>query len=71
MLFPFGLFLVLVIWAAKDGELYVKEGLIYGAIFLLCLIGMLALPGIGLYFVVPMVLLDVYLIVKLLGNPTV
>jgi hypothetical protein len=69
VLAPYVLFLILVIWALKDGEMYAKEALIYGAIWLACLVGLLFVVGYGLYFVVPMTLLDIFLLIKLVGNP--
>lgn len=71
MLIPFILFLVLVIWALIDGEMYAKEAAIYGGIWLAALLGLLLIPGYGLYFVVPMCLVDVVLLIKLVGNPSV
>lgn len=71
MLMPFVLFLVLVIWGLIDGELYAKEALIYGSIWLVSLTCLFALPTYGLYFVVPACLVDIILVFKLIGNPSV
>ena len=69
MLLPFVLCVILVIWALIDGDMYAKEALIYGAIWLGCLLGMLFIAGYGLYFVVPMCLVDIVLLIKNVGNP--
>jgi hypothetical protein len=71
VLLPFVLFLVLVIWALIDGEMYAKEAAIFGALWLALLLGTMFLPAFGIYLVVPMVLIDIYLLVKLVGNPTI
>lgn len=70
MIIPFVLFLILIIWGAFDGEVYWKEGIVYGLLFLISLLGWLLVPGYGLYFVVPVVLVDIVLLVKMVGNPT-
>lgn len=67
----FVLFLILVIWALIQGDMYAKEALIYGAIWLACLLGLFLIPGYGIYFVIPMCLVDIYLLIKLVGNPSV
>lgn len=71
MLLPFVLFLVLAVWGLIDGELYAKEAAIYGALWVVCLLGLLFVPAYGLTFVVPACLIDVVLLVKLVGNPAV
>lgn len=71
MLVPFVLFVILVIWALVQTDLYAKEALILGSIWLVLLAGLLFLPFVGFYCVVPMVLIDIWLLVKLVGNPTV
>jgi len=69
VLAPFVLFLIIVIWALIDGELYFKEASILGAIWLMSLLGLLFVAGYGIWFVVPITLVDIYLVVKLIGNP--
>lgn len=71
MLVPFALFLVLVIWALIDGEMYGKEAAIWGVVWLACLLGFFLVRDRGFYFVVPMCLVDAVLLIKLLGNPSV
>ncbi|MBI5705615.1 MAG: hypothetical protein HZC36_01345 [Armatimonadetes bacterium] len=71
MLTPFVLFVILVVWALVQNDLYPKEALILGSIWLLLLLGAFLLPGIGVYCIVPMVLIDIWLLVKLVGNPSV
>ena len=73
MILPFGLYVLVVAWAAKDGDLYAKEVLTYAAIFAVCLAGFLLgniyYPGANFWFVIPVCLIDIYLIIKLIGNP--
>jgi hypothetical protein len=71
MIFPFVLFLILVIWALIDGEMYLKEASIYGAIWLALLLGLFLMPGYGLWVVAPMCLVDIVLLIKLVGNPVI
>ena len=69
MIGAFVLFLVLTIWGMIDGEIYAQEGVILFVLWALLLAGFLFLPGIGLYAVVGIALIDIYLIIKLVGNP--
>lgn len=71
MLLPFLLFAILVVWALIDNDLYAKEAIILGSVWLALLLGLLLIPNAGLYCVVPIVLIDVWLLVKLIGNPSV
>ena len=71
MLVPFGLFLIIVTWALIDGEMYAKEALVLGAVWAACLAGLLLIPNYGLWFVPPVCLIDIYLVVKLIGNPQI
>lgn len=71
MLLPFLLFVILVVWALIDNDLYAKEAIILGCVWLALLLGLLLIPYAGFYCVVPMVLIDVWLLVKLVGNPSV
>jgi hypothetical protein len=70
LLVPFVLFLILVTWALISGDMYAKEALIWGAIWLVCLVGFFLVPGYGLYFVAPACLVDIILLIKLVGNPS-
>ncbi|MDR3692621.1 MAG: hypothetical protein P4L46_24790 [Fimbriimonas sp.] len=69
MLLPFFLLLVLVVWALIDSEMYAKEAIIHGAVWAVCLAGLFLVPGYGVAFVVPVCLQDIYLLIKLVGNP--
>lgn len=70
MLVPFVLFLIVVIWALVQGDMYAKEAIILGSVWLICLAALFLLPGsFGIYFVVPITVVDIYLVVKLIGNP--
>lgn len=71
MLTPFVLFVILVVWALVQNDMYPKEALILGAVWLLLLLGMVLIPYVGMYCIVPMVLIDIWLLVKLVGNPSV
>jgi hypothetical protein len=69
MLAAFVLFLILVIWGAIDGEIYATECIILVLIWLLCLLGFLFVPTIFGICVAAIALVDIYLIIKLVGNP--
>ena len=71
MLVPFVLFVILVVWALVQVDMYAKEAIILGIIWLGLLGGLLLLPNVGLYCVVPMALIDIWLLVRLVGNPSV
>jgi hypothetical protein len=68
MLLPCIVFCVLLIWSLKDGDLYPKEGLAYGAIFLVLMLGMVFLQPWALRCMAGMALLDVVLILKVFGQ---
>lgn len=74
MLAAFLLYAILVGWAAKDGDLYWKEIAIYAAIWLVLIGGyvlcILYAPESSIWFVVPICLMDVYLLLKFVGNPS-
>ena len=67
----FVLFLILVIPALRNGDMYAKEGIIYGSTFVVCLLGFLFIPGYRMWFVAPTSLIDIILLIKLVGNPSV
>ena len=48
MLVPFILLPILVIPGLISGDMYAKEAVIYGVIWLVCLLGLLLIPGYGL-----------------------
>ena len=62
------LFWVLLGWSLYDGDLYPKEGAIYAAIWIVLLLGFLVLRVAMLWFIVPTVLLDIILILKIFGQ---
>ena len=68
---PFPLFLILVIWALVQNDMYAKEAMIWGGICLVCFLALLFIPVYGLYFVAPVYLVDIILLIKLVGNPSV
>ncbi len=70
MLLPFVLLPILVIWGLIGVEIYAKEASIWGVLWAACFAAVLGIPGFGLYFVVPIVLVDIYLLLKMVGNPT-
>jgi len=71
VLLPFLLLLVLVIWGLIDGDVYFKEAAIYGVLLLACLAVVLFVPNYGIAGLVPICFVDVYLLIKLVGNPSV
>jgi hypothetical protein len=71
LIISFVLFLILVIPALRNGDMYAKEALIYGSIFVVCALGFFLLPGYGLWFVAPITIVDVIILIKLVGNPSV
>ena len=68
MIVPFLVFWVLLGWGLYDGDLYPKEGAIVAAIWGVLLLIFLLLKVTLLWFVVPTVLLDIYLILKIFGQ---
>lgn len=68
---PFPLFLILVIWALIQGDMYAKEAIIWGSICLACFLALFFIPVYGLYFIAPVYLIDIVLLIKLVGNPSV
>ncbi len=68
MLIPFLLFWVLIGWGLYDGDVYPKEGGIFIAIWVGLLLGFLLLKIEMLWFVVPTVILDIVLILKVFGQ---
>lgn len=71
VLTPFVLFVILVVWALVQNDMYPKEAIILGSVWLLLLLGLILIPNVGMYCIVPMVLIDIWLLVKLVGNPSV
>ena len=69
MLLPFFLLVILVVWALIDGDLYAKEAAIYGGVGLICFVAFLLIPGFGVAGLVVVTLIDIYLLIKLVGNP--
>ena len=68
MIVPFLLFFVLLGWGLYDGDLYPKEGVILAAIWVVLLVGLLLLKLSPYWFVVPTVILDIYLVIKVFGG---
>jgi hypothetical protein len=72
MLVPFVVLLILLGWGLKEVDLYFKEAAMYGFLGLACLAGILVDYGdTGKYFVIPLCLVDAYLIFKMIGNPKI
>ena len=75
MVFVFVLYAILVAWAAKDGDMYAKEIAFYAIVWVVMLAGFLLCnyyaAGFGFWFVVPTCLIDIYLVFKLIGNPSI
>lgn len=68
MIVPALLFWILLGWSLYDGDLYPKEGAIFVGIWVVLLLGFLLLKIALLWFVVPTVLLDIILILKIFGQ---
>ena len=68
MLIPYVLFWLLLGWSFFDGELDFKEAGIFAAIWIGLLLGFFLLKVAALWFVVPTVLLDIILILKIFGK---
>lgn len=68
MLLPFILFWVLLIWGLYDGDIYPKEGGIFASIWVVLLVCFLCWKVLLLWFVVPTVVLDIVLILKVFGQ---
>ena len=68
VLFAFVLFWILVVWGLRDCDVYPKEAAIYGAIWCALLAGFFLWPAGSIFFIVGMVLLDVVLLIKVLGQ---
>lgn len=68
MLFAFVLFWVVLIWGLYDGDLYAKEGIILGILWIGLLLGFIFLPTAMIGFIIAMILIDIYLVVKVFGG---
>lgn len=71
MLFVLGLFWVLLVWGLIDGDLYARDAWIFGLIWVVLIGGFLMFPEAFIWFVVPLVLLDIALLVKVVGTDIV
>ena len=68
MAMVFVLFWVVLIWGLHDGDVYAKEGIILGIVWIGLLAGFIYLPNAAIGFIVAMVLLDIYLLLKVYGQ---
>jgi hypothetical protein len=68
MALPFVAFVVLLGWGLYDGDIYPTQGAIFAGIWLAFLLGFLFLKVEPLWLVVPTVLLDIVLILKVFGH---
>ena len=68
MIIPFLVFWILLGWGLYDGDLYPKEGAILVSIWGVLLLVFLLLKVDLIWFVVPTVLLDIFLILKIFGQ---
>lgn|GEM_PF-2014499 len=73
LLLVFPLFWVLTIWGLIDGDLYAKEAAILGAIWLAAILcfAFVPIPWVTYVGIGVTVILDVILVVKVVGNPTI
>lgn len=68
MIVPFLLFAGLLFFGLKNGDLDLPEAGIYGAIWLVLLVCFLLLHISPYWFVVPTVILDIVLVLKVFGG---
>jgi hypothetical protein len=68
MALVFVLFWVVLIWGLYDGDIYAKEGTIMGILWAGLLAGFIFLPDAAIGFIIAMVLLDIYLLLKVYGQ---
>lgn len=68
MIVPFLLFWVLLIWSLLDGDLTPQEATVYAIIWLVLLVCFLQFPSGVLWFVVPAVVIDIVLVIKVFGG---
>jgi hypothetical protein len=68
VILPFLVFWVLIIWSLYDGDLYPSQAAWFIGIWVICLVGLLVFDLQPILFVVPTVLLDIVLIVKVFGG---
>lgn len=68
MILPVIVFWILLGWGLYDGDLYPREGIVFVTIWIVLLLGFLLFRVALLWFVVPTVLLDVILILKIFGQ---
>lgn len=68
MLLVFVLFWLLIVWGLKEGDIYTREAVTYGCIWAVLFGGFVLLPEAFVWFVVPLVLLDIVLLMKVMGT---
>ena len=68
MIFPFILFFVLLGWGLYEGDVYPKEGWIMLALWVVALLVVVVLKALWLWLVVPTVILDIILVLKVYGQ---
>ena len=68
MVIPILLFWLLLGWSLYDGDIDPREGFIFAGIWVGLLILFIALNILPLWFVVPTVILDIVLILKIFGQ---
>jgi hypothetical protein len=68
MILPFLLFWLLIGWGLYDGDIYPKEAGVCVTVWIGLLLCFLFLKVSPFWFVVPTVLLDIYLILKVFGQ---
>jgi hypothetical protein len=64
----FVLFWVLIFLGLKDGDISPKEAIVYGSIWTVLLVCTLAFSVVVYWFVVPTVILDIILVLKVFGG---
>ena len=68
MLFVLILFLILMIWGLKDGEIYWGEAIGWTLAMGASFAGMIFFPNLIIWFIIASVLIDIILILRIIGT---
>ena len=68
MLLAYILFWILLIWGLRESDIYWQEGAILVTLWVVCLAGFVYLPSANIAFIIGSVLLDLWLLMKTLGQ---
>ncbi|MFY9235219.1 MAG: hypothetical protein WAO58_12265 [Fimbriimonadaceae bacterium] len=62
------LFWLLLVWGVYDAEIYAKEAAMYALIWAVCFTGFMTFPQFLVWFIAPLVLLPILLVIRLFGK---